>query len=103
MKRHSRLARNTGSLAQVHADDELLDHIGSGQPGLPNGLNPRDAHLAALLAGWRAEVHRDAVGELLSPATAHRAIQAGRHRKPRPPRKWPWRWTADFVRMLIPR
>ena len=102
MKRHARFARNTGSLAQIRADDELLDHVGSGRPGLPNGLNPRDAHLAALLAGWRADIHHAAVGELVNPATAQRAIQAGRHRKVTPPRKTPWRWAADFLRSLKP-
>lgn len=57
--RHANLdaAVHAGELAAVHADDRLLNVLGSAVPGSAGSLV--DDELNALLLAWRAEVEAD--------------------------------------------
>ncbi|WP_317494718.1 anti-sigma-D factor RsdA [Haloechinothrix sp. LS1_15] len=66
--------RELDDIAQVHADDALLDALGGADPSESDQLG--EAELNALLLSWRREVDSQPVPELVDSDTAVRTVAA---------------------------
>ena len=90
-------------LAAVARDDALLSAVAAG--ATPDDVAPGDEELVVVMQGWRRQIHRDPIPELVDVETAQEVLRTGRHRKhgrrraPRVSRKW-WR---QFLRRLLTR
>ena len=89
-------------LAAVARDDALLSAVAA---GTTPDVAPGDEELVVVMQGWRRQIHRDPIPELVDVETAQEVLRTGRHRKhgkrraPRVSRKW-WR---QFLRRLLTR
>lgn len=79
-------------LAEIQADDALLDALGGTDPSVPGESEDSGPRLEALLVSWRREVDAAPIADLVDVDTAAAAIAEGRnaHRRAR-------RWRRHLV------